>query len=110
MSADVDEIAELLLKLIKIYTPSGRESELHDVLSEIVEEFGYEERYVDGVGNFIASYGDGIPILLASHIDTVPGKLDAYFDGERVYGRGACLLYTSPSPRDRQKSRMPSSA
>src|SRR5665213_4592629 len=28
-------------------------------------------------------------------------------DIERVYG---CLLYTSPSPRDRQKSRMPSSA
>ena len=24
--------------------------------------------------------------------------------------RDACLLYTSPSPRDRQKSRMPSSA
>ena len=27
----------------------------------------------------------------------------------RFMGRG-CLLYTSPSPRDRQKSRMPSSA
>ena len=27
-----------------------------------------------------------------------------------VDGSGACLLYTSPSPRDRQKSRMPSSA
>ena len=30
-----------------------------------------------------------------------------------VEGRGwsdICLLYTSPSPRDRQKSRMPSSA
>ena len=25
-------------------------------------------------------------------------------------GLGGCLLYTSPSPRDRQKSRMPSSA
>ena len=25
-------------------------------------------------------------------------------------GMGTCLLYTSPSPRDRQKSRMPSSA
>ena len=25
-------------------------------------------------------------------------------------GRLGCLLYTSPSPRDRQKSRMPSSA
>ena len=30
---------------------------------------------------------------------------------ERVHARVmACLLYTSPSPRDRQKSRMPSSA
>ena len=28
-------------------------------------------------------------------------------DGKRLY---ICLLYTSPSPRDRQKSRMPSSA
>ena len=27
-----------------------------------------------------------------------------------VVGYGTCLLYTSPSPRDRQKSRMPSSA
>ena len=27
-----------------------------------------------------------------------------------VIASGSCLLYTSPSPRDRQKSRMPSSA
>ena len=27
-----------------------------------------------------------------------------------VYNSRSCLLYTSPSPRDRQKSRMPSSA
>ena len=26
------------------------------------------------------------------------------------YSPNSCLLYTSPSPRDRQKSRMPSSA
>ena len=26
------------------------------------------------------------------------------------FGHCSCLLYTSPSPRDRQKSRMPSSA
>ena len=32
-------------------------------------------------------------------------------DGPRyVYLPVVCLLYTSPSPRDRQKSRMPSSA
>ena len=38
------------------------------------------------------------------------GTPDQY--GYWVYGRYAhiCLLYTSPSPRDRQKSRMPSSA
>ena len=29
---------------------------------------------------------------------------------EPLYGFYPCLLYTSPSPRDRQKSRMPSSA
>ena len=31
-------------------------------------------------------------------------------DVDRVAALSACLLYTSPSPRDRQKSRMPSSA
>ena len=47
-----------------------------------------------------------------------PGRFD---DGVRVpmdvkvgdvvlYSKYGCLLYTSPSPRDRQKSRMPSSA
>ena len=28
----------------------------------------------------------------------------------QIIGNTSCLLYTSPSPRDRQKSRMPSSA
>ena len=32
---------------------------------------------------------------------------DAVFKNLEIIG---CLLYTSPSPRDRQKSRMPSSA
>ena len=35
--------------------------------------------------------------------------IDASFDG-LMYETYGCLLYTSPSPRDRQKSRMPSSA
>ena len=33
---------------------------------------------------------------------------DEIFDG--VFGNLTCLLYTSPSPRDRTRSRMPSSA
>ena len=43
------------------------------------------------------------------------GQIRTNEDGGKVisYGTssyGYCLLYTSPSPRDRQKSRMPSSA
>ena len=32
------------------------------------------------------------------------------FAGVEPIGMGSCLLYTSPSPRDRTRSRMPSSA
>ena len=34
---------------------------------------------------------------------------DAFFNPAQIYNRG-CLLYTSPSPRDKRQSRMPSSA
>ena len=34
----------------------------------------------------------------------------ANFDASEGFGLRACLLYTSPSPRDRTRSRMPSSA
>ena len=37
----------------------------------------------------------------------LPAELN---DGPQQGQRKDCLLYTSPSPRDRQKSRMPSSA
>ena len=36
--------------------------------------------------------------------------LDPPFLGHALGRNISCLLYTSPSPRDRQKSRMPSSA
>ena len=41
----------------------------------------------------------------AYHPDGTLGVIEFY--GERFY---TCLLYTSPSPRDRTRSRMPSSA
>ena len=40
--------------------------------------------------------------------DVAPGDMVAIV--RTSGGMGICLLYTSPSPRDRQKSRMPSSA
>src|SRR5678809_792983 len=44
---------------------------------------------------------------------SVPKKVQIPWDATSPYkglGFRTCLLYTSPSPRDRQKSRMPSSA
>ena len=41
------------------------------------------------------------------HLTDLHGR-ELLLDGARV--PYVCLLYTSPSPRDRQKSRMPSSA
>ena len=38
------------------------------------------------------------------------GVLGDYIDPTKAQVVNRCLLYTSPSPRDRQKSRMPSSA
>ena len=41
---------------------------------------------------------------------TKPTKRGYTFKGWQIVDSTSCLLYTSPSPRDRQKSRMPSSA
>ena len=49
------------------------------------------------------------PIIAANHVELF--DVDYVKEGQDWYLRVyICLLYTSPSPRDRQKSRMPSSA
>ena len=50
------------------------------------------------------------PILQASAVDELAGGGAPEFALGAIGLTVACLLYTSPSPRDRQKSRMPSSA
>ena len=45
-----------------------------------------------------------------SDLDVAPLLLPAVVLRNDAQALKACLLYTSPSPRDRQKSRMPSSA
>ena len=61
----------------------------------------------------IIDVGGGNGSLAAAILKRHPGVRAAIFDLPHVIERAraaACLLYTSPSPRDRQKSRMPSSA
>ena len=60
--------------------------------------------------NKVVFYGDvQTPAIKASNSSVYPaGAWDLGFTGKGV--NIACLLYTSPSPRDRTRSRMPSSA
>ena len=61
-----------------------------------------------------------VKAVIPVHLFGQPADMDPIMEIAREYGlyviedacqaHGACLLYTSPSPRDRQRSRMPSSA
>ena len=53
---------------------------------------------------------DGVMILIAGAVLVTPGLITDIFGFLLLIPYTSCLLYTSPSPRDRQKSRMPSSA
>ena len=45
-----------------------------------------------------------------AHLGVMQALLEHDIKPEIISGVSACLLYTSPSPRDRTRSRMPSSA
>ena len=57
-----------------------------------------------GTSDIDTSVSDGLSNMLNAIV--VSSKDGGLSDAQYI----ACLLYTSPSPRDRQKSRMPSSA
>ena len=74
-----------------------------------------DETYFDGEIEVekpsVAIIGAGFGGLSAAMLLSEKGYHVNVFDRlETVGGRGSCLLYTSPSPRDLARSRMPSSA
>ena len=62
------------------------------------------------------SFWDSYSILITGFFmnNVLPARMGelvrAHLGGKITKQSSSCLLYTSPSPRDRQKSRMPSSA
>ena len=95
---------------------------LHRLLEADEERMGD-----DGVADvqFVdtADRGDGLGVVVVQAVACVDDqpvaqpRLDPIANPRQLTGAlcyrmrvGICLLYTSPSPRDRQKSRMPSSA
>ena len=61
---------------------------------------------------FKAVYGWSEAALIGQSLGLIlpPSFRDSHHAGFARFKLTDCLLYTSPSPRDRQKSRMPSSA
>ena len=94
-----DYTANNLSKLIKIKSLSGEEEGVANSLKQMMEEAGFDEARIDGLGNVIGRIGNGKKIIaIDGHIDTVDlGNHDAWeFDplgGEIkngfVLGRGA---------------------
>ena len=56
------------------------------------------------------SWSDIKDAITGHTTDLLDRRKDDAFAPGHPYAMSTCLLYTSPSPRDRQKSRMPSSA
>ena len=50
------------------------------------------------------------PVISTPSLPRIPDQSVATAQTEKVTSSKPCLLYTSPSPRDRTRSRMPSSA
>ena len=57
-----------------------------------------------------ALHKTGIRLATVPQVRGLPMSQDAKYNSHSKLNCVICLLYTSPSPRDRQKSRMPSSA
>ncbi len=94
-----DYTASNLSKLIQIKSLSGEEKEVVNEVVRMMEEAGFDEVQIDGLGNAVGIIGNGKKIIaIDGHIDTVDlGNLDSWdFDplgGEikdgYVHGRGA---------------------
>ena len=59
-----------------------------------------------GVENYVLRYKSVYYKVITDYVERIQYSVFSFF--RCCYH--SCLLYTSPSPRDRQKSRMPSSA
>ena len=93
-----DYTANNLSKLVKIKSLSLEEKEVQYELKRQMEEAGFDEVFIDGIGNVIGRIGNGKKILaIDGHMDTVDvGNIDNWsfdpFSGEVkdgfVHGRG----------------------
>ena len=103
------ELLAYLTATLRIYNRYGRRDNKYKARIKIlVQETGIE-RFREQVDEEYAAMD--ISDIAVSQAER--DRISAYFSPpafSMLKNEPACLLYTSPSPRDRQKSRMPSSA
>ena len=96
-------------KLISLTTPNGKTSRLeYDAagrLTQVTDDLGRVTDLLLDSESRIQNKTD-----YGSNGDIIRSLQFVYDASGRLQSQTTCLLYTSPSPRDRQKSRMPSSA
>ena len=96
------------MRQVHLYLPTEYKQDVicerwKHVLKKIDREFCEVRVYIAGSDFQYADAEYDLPYC----IETLPGEKPKKRSFETMY---TCLLYTSPSPRDRTRSRMPSSA
>ncbi len=91
--------AQNLSKLIQLKSLSSGEKDVADLINKMMDEAGFDETRIDGLGNIIGKIGNGKKIIaIDGHIDTVDvGNIDNWnfdpFSGEikdgYIHGRGS---------------------
>ena len=100
----IDQVAEYnQMKVIK----AMQENRVSDIHFAATTGYGYNDLGRDTLESVYASAFHGEAALVRPQLTSGTHALCVALSGNL---RPGCLLYTSPSPRDRQKSRMPSSA
>ena len=82
----------------RVSSHKGQETGMETQI-DILEKFGVDKMFVE-TGSGTTTKGR----------DKLKECLDFVREGDELVITRVCLLYTSPSPRDKRQSRMPSSA
>jgi LysW-gamma-L-lysine carboxypeptidase len=84
-------MSELLIELIRCYSPSTHEAPAVEYLVGWMQAHNFDA-HVDDVGNAVGIRGRGDApntLMLLGHIDTVPGEIPVRVENGCLYGRGS---------------------